>query len=185
MTAGSHSRRPHQKASGHTLSATHIQVPPRSHRLNGTFIGGVYSRNSTIQPVYYHSNACAFATILARRSCLHPWYRYCGNVEPSILQPHYMHFTVLKPFPLRPPSYSPFPSFSNASRLSIFLFPNTLSVFCRSISLISPQLLIRDSVPSLLTTNGPMWSSLTVDPPLDMSILVVGVPLEGLGRGRG
>jgi hypothetical protein len=58
-------------------------------------------------------------------------------------------------------------------------------VFCRSTSAISAQLLMRDNVPSLLTTRGPMWSSLTVLPPVDMSIDVVGVASDGAGRGSG
>jgi hypothetical protein len=44
---------------------------------------------------------------------------------------------------------------------------------------------MRDNVPSLLTTKGPMWSSLTVLPPVDMSMVVVGVESDGEGRPRG
>jgi hypothetical protein len=44
---------------------------------------------------------------------------------------------------------------------------------------------MRDNVPSLLTTRGPMWSSLTVLPPVDMSIFVVLASFEGSGRGNG
>lgn len=45
---------------------------------------------------------------------------------------------------------------------------------------------MRDKEPSLLTISGPMWSSFTVLPPVDMSIRVVGMSaFEGSGKDRG
>lgn len=52
----------------------------------------------------------------------------------------------------------------NFAILSLFLFPKILSVFFLSISVICAQFEIRASVPSVLTTSGPRWSSFTPSP---------------------
>lgn len=74
------------------------------------------------------------------------------------------------------PASAPFLSFSPLSpaRRSWFLLPKILTVLRLSISVISPQLLIRDMVPSWLTTRGPRWSSLVeASPPLMSSVMVL------------
>lgn len=69
-------------------------------------------------------------------------------------------------------------------RRSWFRFPKTRKVFFLSMSLISGQLLMRDNVPSWLTTTGPRWSSCTVEPPPLISSFVVSPSPFCSGAGR-
>jgi hypothetical protein len=84
-----------------------------------------------------------------------------------------------------PPAPPPPPACSKASLLAAFLFPKILTVFCFSMSDISPQFPILERLPSLLTTNGPRWSSFTVFPPVLMSMVVVCRFEDGEGRASG
>lgn len=90
-------------------------------------------------------------------------------------------------YPYLPPSPPPSAFFlSKSSLLSIFLFPNILSVFAFSISAIWSQFAMRDRVPSLLTTRGPILSSLIASPPTSSLVVVEGSrSVGGGGRGRG